>query len=142
MTAVAYTMFLDTLVTGFTGNAPEAFYSEFLADMNTTVRYGTSFYYRESVSLDATDSRLFNVDTGSAAWTIFVIRMVGEGYFTAVCKDYDNTTNITAILPAYGVSYFPGYIIWSTQRYVSGANLTATLDGTTAEVMFFRGEED
>ncbi len=137
-----YTMFLDPQVSAYPTNAPDPFFSAWCDTFNTQSRFNVKAKYLESITLDATDQITFSFNAAATDWVIFLFRVVGEAKFSAVCKDSDNTTSITGTFPTTGVTYFPGYIIWSTQRYVSGATITGITDGTSVEAMILIAEED
>lgn len=137
-----YTMFLDPQVSSYPTDSPDPFFTAFVDNFNTQSRFNIKAKMLESIAVDALDTVSLVFNAASTDWVIFLFRVIGEAKFSAICKDSDNTTNITGVFPTTGVSYYPGYIIWSTQRYVSTATVTGITDGTSIEAMVLIAEED
>ncbi len=137
-----YTMFFDAQANAYPTDAPDPFFATYLDTFNTQSRFNIKSKQHLSIYLDAAESKALSFNAAATDWVIFLFKVVGTASFTAICKDSDNTTNITGIFPTHGVSYYPGYILWSTQRYVSGASITATEDGTAIEGLILIAEED
>lgn len=137
-----YSMFLNIQETASPTRTLDPFFTAYLDQFNTDFRFNIKAKYAQSIALDDGDSKALSFNAASTDWVIFLFRVVGTASFTAVAKDSDNTTNITGIFPTYGTDKLPGYIIWSTQRYVSGASISATEDGTEVEALIVIAEED
>ncbi len=137
-----YTMFLNPQVSAYPTNSPDPFFTAYEDTFNSQSRFNVKAKYLESIAIDDLDTVALAFNAASTDWVVFLLRVVGEAKLTAVCKDSDNTTNITGVFPTKGVSYYPGYVIWSTQRYVSGALITGLADGTTIDAMILICEED
>ncbi len=135
-------MFLNPQVSSYPTDSPDPFFTAYEDTFNSQSRFNIKAKYIESISLDALDTATLAFNASATDWVIFLFRVVGEAKFSAVCKDSDNTTSITGVFPTTGVDYYPGYIIWSTQRYVSGATVTGLSDDTIVEAMVLIAEED
>jgi hypothetical protein len=136
-------MFLDPQVNAYPTNSPDPFFTEWVDTFLNQSRFNVKAKYLEPMTLDAAGERSLSFNAASTDWVVFLVRVTaGHVKLLATCKDSDNTTNINGIFAAKGVPYWPGYIIWSTQRYVSGAKIVGIDDDSALECMILICEED
>lgn len=137
-----YSLFMNLQASASPTKTVDPFFTAYLDQFNKDFRFNVKAKYAQSIALDSGDSKALSFNAASTDWVIFLFRVVGTASFTAIAKDSDNVTNITGIFPTYGTAQLPGYIMWSAQRYVSGASISATADGTEVEALIVIAEED
>lgn len=138
-----YTFFTDPQVSAYPTNSPDPFFTEWVDTFLNQSRFNVKAKYLEPMSLDALEERDLSFNASSTDWVVFLVRVsTGHVQLSAVCKDSDNTTSITGKFATKGVPYWPGYMIWSTQRYVSGAKIVGIDPTSTLECMILICEED
>ncbi len=122
-----YTTFISGVVNSFDENTePDS--ARYLATFNQQQRYSTSAYQVKTYSLAAAATATFGAS--ATDWRLVGIKVVGEITLEASGTDAASAA-ISSITGCYGVSIFPGWLVWTT------ANLTTvyTIRAVTASVV-------
>ena len=102
-------------------------------DASDSSKHNVTFYRRETVELDAEDTRTITFpNTAATAWVLILARVIGTAKITTVGVDFDNSTPIGSNTGGYGTSDHPG-IIGMTTFNVSTFTLEGVADSTTVE---------
>ena len=97
--------------------------------------HNVSFYRRETIELDATETRVITLPSYAVSdWIGIMAKVVGEAKITTVGVNWNGSTPIEGVTAGYGVARYPGYISMVTTN-VTSFTITAIADGTTVEYL-------
>lgn len=129
-----YTMFVSPLISAWQDNVDDPSMARFASQFIGDEKYNILYQRIEQFELDDGDTRAITYANGlTADWKYLIIKVTGTAHLDLAGFDTDGTTPITAKIPYYGTSLFPGI------GFISSYNLTTLqfegdADGTKVEV--------
>lgn len=129
-----FTLFLNPYCVAFPDDVDDPWHSKDSAQMSGSLTQNIIAKKTEQVILDAAQSHTLNFTNELLAnWKYLIIKVVGEVTINTVGVDFNGTTPLTASLPVYGTTIYPGIGVLSTYN-VSSIVLTGITDNTVVQV--------
>lgn len=129
-----FSSFVSTIHSAWSGDASDPLESDDGQQLIAPTQLNILYHRQEQFELDNAATRSITLaNYTSSEWTFFVMKVVGQCYFSISALDTDGVTVITSKIPAYGTALLPGIAIFSSYN-VSSVSVVSEADDTTVQL--------